>query len=218
MDARLPWPFPIRNAFTMSLMTLLVWHWSWHCYQLTSPCCIWAHGLGRQSCLSISPAQCTLPSSLLPPSLFQPQQPHISHSFTAAHVSGISDLPYALLSFPNWLRNTQMQVRRLNITNQRNTLNWEHQEMYSRNWSESKTNCHTNTESAVNLTAALCVPGITTFPSCERCSLTCLVLEWGITWASIQKLFLWGKCSFITHRAMLLPCCGVHSTDIRKII
>lgn len=101
------------------------------------------------------------------------------------------DLWFALS--PDWLRTTQMQVRQVNITRQRDTLNWERQEMHSRNPFESKTNRHTNTETAINLAASLCVPGITSFPSCEQDNLTCLVLEWGITWASVQKLFLWRK-------------------------
>lgn len=149
---------------------------------------------GRWSCLSVPTAQRALPPSLLPPSLFQPPQPHIFHSFTPGRVSGISGLPYPLHWYP------RMQVGQVNITNQRNTLNRERQETYSRNRSESKTNCHTNSESAVNLTALLRVPGVTPLPSWEQCSLTCLVPQWGITY----------KNSFFGENAVSLcaePCC-----------
>lgn len=118
--------------------------------------------------------QCTQPSSFLPPSLFAVTTATLLPFFL---VSGIY-LPYPLLWYPNWLRNIQMQVMQVNTTNQRNTSNWECQEIYSRNWSESETNCHIHTGSAVNIIASLCVPGTTSFTSCEQHSLTCLVLEW----------------------------------------
>lgn len=217
VDACLSWPFPMRNAFTMPLGSL----------RLGSAVPAFGggcHQLAPISLLQLSPrtGKTELPlrshsaahAAIVPPAAFSLPATTATHLPFFHPRTCFWDLWFALSL--HWY--PKMQVRQVNITNLRNTLNWERQEMCSRNRSESKTNCHTDSESAVNLTALLCVPGVTSFPSCEQCSLTCLVPERGITWASIQKLFLWGKCSFIVHWAILLPCHGVHSTGIGKII